>query len=442
MASPPPTSLPHDVLCWLCSAGQNGNGTGHYHPDENSMPTDSEMEFGDDEADNTLDYTGMTREDISKRLKDILGSTYSSSRPDEIESLGHMVYGQQDTQEALLQLMQDNKGMLISSQCLPRALAQLQWPCGSCGESGHIADKCPAKSSAAAAAADLAEAEGAAGSDRAKSNADKKAKKRSKRATKEAQAETAIASTADGNSVGDSEAAAAGAEGEAAAASDGAAKPAERATRAKGTAAARQPAAEPTAAADDDDDDEEGSEERAAGGDDDLTSLLETFAPGRSKAGSKAGLAVPSPQPRDDPNRSSSADAPDAASAVSSTTGGPANAAKDNEQPEQKDDGKRSRNRAGGRKKKGDGDVEQVRHCTVLGMRLLLACTLRNEVAVLQFLSLQSDEFWQQGVSAAADSKVDPVRPGSSSSQQDTRHQQQCADWHVDSKCHSLAFHA
>jgi hypothetical protein len=427
----------------LCSAGQNGNGIGHNYPDENSLPTDSEMDFGDDEVDYQHEHTGMAREDISKRLKDILGTAFSSSRSDEVESAFNMVLGQRDTplQEARLQLMQDNKATLIGSQNLARAIARLLWPCHSCGESGHSADKCPANSNAAAAAADLDEAGGAAGNGTAKSNADKKAKKRSKRATKEAQAENAVASTADGSSVADSEAATAGAEGEAAAAGDGAAKPAERGARAKSTAAARQPAAEPTAAEDDDGEQEADSEDGAAAGEDDLTALISTFAPGRSKAGTKAGLAVPPPQPRDDPNRSSSADAPEAASAVSGTSGGPADAAKDTEQPEQKDDGKRGRNRSG-RKKRGDSDVEQVWHCIVLDMRLLLACTMRNEVAVLQFLSLQSDEFWQQGVSAAADSKVDPVRPGSSSSQQDARHQQQCADWHVDSKCHSLAFHA
>lgn len=342
------------------------------------------MEIGGDEAVHPDYYTGMTREDITKRLKDILGSSFSSSsRSDEADSVCHMVYGlPPDTQEAVLQLMQDSKATLIGSQSLPRAYARLLWPCANCGESGHSVENCPANSSADAAAADLAEADGAASSGRTKSSTDKKPKKRSKRVTK-AQAENATTPTAASGSVADGEAAAAGTEGEAAAASDAAAKPAEQAARAKVIVAARQPAAEPAAA--EDDDEEEDSEEGAAGGDDDLTSLINTFAPGRSKAGTKAGLAIPPPQPRDDANRSSSADAPDTASAVSSTTGGPADVAKDTEQPEQKDDGKRGRGRAGGRKKRGDSDVEQVWHSTVLDTKLLPACTLGSGGAVLRF---------------------------------------------------------
>ena len=158
------------------------------------MPYDSDMNF--DEDDDQSAYTGMSREDISARVKETFGSDFCSSRADELDVICQMMFGQQDfqTQEAFMQMLCGSKEILNYEKFLPRQIARLVWPCGRCGRcggSGHTADHCPANDSAAAALLLLEQAEGPAGSASTKATADKKAKKRAKQAAKRAAAEKA-----------------------------------------------------------------------------------------------------------------------------------------------------------------------------------------------------------------------------------------------------------
>ena len=320
------------MLCCMCRRGWNG-GASCYNDADSSWPGDSDTELGGSGSDFMGDYTGMPREDISRQLSQVVGSTVSSSRAYELNTMCGMVYELRELQkqEALLQSVCSNKARFTGSRQLVRGLTCLLWSGGSFGSSDHNAAHCPTDDNAAAATPDLVEAKRPAGTASTRPAAGKKFKKQSENAANAANAEKASTDGSMGKTDGEPGAASANS---IAARPDGAvAKASEQRARAnsRARAATAQLATMPKATHHD-----EGRGAGTAGSDDDLESLVSAYVQRKGQAGAKAGITILPPAVAKHPHRSPRADAADAAAVCSGGNSGAANAMNDTEQPEQK----------------------------------------------------------------------------------------------------------